>query len=170
MKIKFEYKTTFAYAAFIILTLFLIPSSHAVKALDTQYAQDGIEVHLLKANVSHGVLTTSFMFENTSESAVIFESMVVSGAHYTTADKKYPVLKDTNGKWLASTITYNEKPSGSSRALFTNRDNPSNAHTIRFDGGAKRVGWVKFEAPTDDAWPIELTLPGVSPFTIEKPE
>lgn len=158
--------TMFKKVVIISLLAFLYPA-YAANYLDTQYGQDGIEVHLLKAKVANKVLTVSFMFENSSEEEIKFRSMVIANANYTSTENKYPVLKDVNGKWLASTITYDEKASYNS--LFTHKESPEEYHHIRFKPGNKRVGWVKFEAPSEDAWPIEVTLPGVSPFTIEKP-
>jgi len=153
---------------FLIISLLLISiNSYADNYLDTQFGQDGVEVHLLKVKTSNNVLTISIMIENTTGDKLKFISMVVADANYTSADKKYPVLKDANGKWLASTITYEEK--NADGALFTNKESPFEYHTMKFKKDQKHVGWLKFEAPSDDNWPIELALPGVSPFTIEKP-
>lgn len=160
-------KAVFKYLVSLTSLFILMPAALAATYLDTQYGQDGIEVHLLKAKTANGVLTVSFMVENSSDTDIKFESMVISNANYTSTDKKYPVLRDANDKWLASTITYDDK--GSSFALFTHKDSPTQYHFVRFKPKNKRVGWAKFEAPSEDAWPIELTLPGVSPFTIEKP-
>ncbi len=140
---------------------------HAASYLDTQFGQDGIEVHLLKAKVANKVLTISFMVDNSTGSKVKFQSMVVGNANYTSSDKKYPVLKDAEGKWLASTITYEDR--GSYNSLFTSKSSPEQTHYVYLNNKNKRVGWVKFQAPEDGSWPIEVTLPGVSPFTVEKP-
>lgn len=153
----------------ILLLSSLIVSGYANAAdyLDTQYGQDGVEVHLLKAKVTNNVLTISFMVENTTGSKIEFMSMVVGGVNYTSSDKKYPVLKDAEGKWLASTITYDD--GNSSNSLFTSKKSPYTYHYIKLGDKKKRIGWIKFEAPQEGGWPIEVALPGVSPFTIEKP-
>ncbi|MGH1540405.1 MAG: hypothetical protein ACRBHB_08275 [Arenicella sp.] len=153
----------------ILLLSSLIISGYASAAnyLDTQYGQDGVEVHLLKAKVTNNVLTVSFMVENTTGEKVDFKSMVIGSVNYTSSDKKYPVLKDAEGKWLASTITYDE--SWSYDSLFTSSKSPNKLHFIKLADKKKRVGWVKFEAPQEGGWPIEVALPGVSPFTIEQP-
>jgi len=154
----------------LLLSLFIITAfqqSFAADYLDTQFGQDGIEVHLLKAKNSNNVLTVSFMFENSTGKSVTLTSLVITDANYTSSDKKFPVLKDANDKWLASTVTY-EKGSAKD-ALFTYSESPNHNHTLYFNDGSKRVAWLKFESPSDEDWPIELTLPGVSPFTIEKP-
>ena len=151
----------------IILSFLFTVNTQAANYLDTQYGQDGVEVHLLKAKVTNDVLTVSFMVENTSGAKVEFKSMVIGNVNYTSADKKYPVLKDADNKWLASTITYEDTNSNDS--LFTAKESAYQYHYIRLADGKKRVGWVKFEAPKEGGWPIEVALPGVSPFTIEQP-
>ena len=164
---KIKGKVMFKKILLLSALLFSVNAS-AANYLDTQYGQDGVEVHLLKAKVSNNVLTISFMVENTTGAKVKFQSMVAASVNYTSADKKYPILKDANGKWLASTITYDE--SNSKNSLFTSKDSPYTYHYTQLEDKNKRVGWIKFEAPQDSDWPIEVTLPGVSPFTIEKPQ
>jgi len=152
----------------LLLTAMIVAANvNAANYLDTQYGQDGVEVHLLKAKVTNSVLTVSFMVENTTGAEVKLESMVVGSVNYTSSDKKYPVLKDANGKWLASTITYDK--GNSYNSLFTSKESPDDYHYIKLGDKNKRVGWVKFEAPQEGGWPIEVALPGVTPFTIEKP-
>ena len=152
---------------FLFLLLTVTGHANAANYLDTQYGQDGVEVHLLKAKVTNNVLTISFMVENSTGAKVEFKSMVVANVNYTSSDKKYPVLKDANGKWLASTITYHENLADGS--LFTAKESPYQNHYVRLADKNKRIGWMKFEAPQDGDWPIEVALPGVTPFTIEKP-
>jgi len=151
----------------LLTSLIITNGASAATYLDTQYGQDGVEVHLLKTKVTNNVLTVSFMVENTTGSKVEFKSMVVANVNYTSSEKKYPVLKDADDKWLASTITYEK--SNSVGSLFTAKESPYPYHYVRLDDKNKRIGWIKFEAPQDDGWPIEVALPGVSPFTIEKP-
>lgn len=151
----------------LIVSMFIFVANVNAAFLDTQYGQDGVEVHLLKTQVTNNVLTVSFMVDNSSGSTVEFNSMVIASVNYTSADKKYPVLKDANDKWLASTITYDE--SSSNESLFTSKESPFAYHYVRLLEGNKRIGWVKFEAPQEGGWPIEVAFPGVSPFTIEKP-
>jgi len=151
----------------LLSTILMSMSVSAANYLDTQYGQDGVEVHLLKVNVTNNVLTISFMVENTTGSDIKLISMVANSANYTSSDKKYPILKDAEGKWLASTITYED--SNSYNSLFTAKESPDQYHYTKLADKQKRVGWVKFEAPQSDGWPIEVALPGVSPFTIEQP-
>jgi len=140
-------------------------TAHASNFLDTQYGPEGIEVHLLKASVANNVLTVAFMLDNTTgKSQHGITSMGVGNVAYTTTDKKFPVLKDLEGKFLASTITYDKKADG---FIFVEEANDDQSFGL--SKGAKTVGWVKFEAPADNEWPIEVSLPGVSPFTINNP-
>ncbi len=148
---------------FAALVTFAGPS-FADDFLDTQYGPYGWEVHLLRATVANDVLTVAFMIENTGSSSESMDSMDVTEVAYTTNDKKYPVLTDVNGQYLASTITYEQNQDGS---LFRAPDIDQNE--IYFSKEERQVGWVKFEAPADVDWPIDLSLPGVSPFTISKP-
>ena len=157
----------------IIFIALLVQSSllAANNFLDTQYGQDGVEVHLLKAKVTNNVLTIAFMVDNSTEKTVRLHAMPVQDVHYTTKDKKYTALKDTEGKWLASTITYGSNRTRISNILFSaSEEGHGGNHEMYMSKKEKRIGWVKFEAPADDQWPIEVTLPGVTPFAIEKPQ
>ena len=155
------------YLLFFGMFAFAI-SVNAQNYLDTQYGQDGIEVHLLKANVTNKVLTVSFMFDNSTGAEVKMSSMPITNVNYTTADKKYPPLQDAEGKWLVSDVTYIKGNTSQTDSMFTTAEGSSN-HRLDIDDGKKKVGWIKFEAPSDTDWPIEVALPGVTPFTIEKP-
>ena len=151
----------------LVIVLMLVCTSSVVYAsnyLDTQYGPDGLEFHLLKASVANNVLTIAFMVENTNSEEVTMMSLGVAETLYATADKKYPVLQDINGKWLASTTTYvkNNTEKG-----FIFADNPGSGRYIKIGVNERKVGWVKFELADDVSWPIEVSLPGVSPFTIE---
>ena len=132
--------------------------------LDTQYGPNGVEVHLLKASVANEVLTVAFMLENTTGSRQSLISLGITEVAYTTADTKFPVLRDVNDQYLASTITYEKNADQFIFAAVADDEN-----TISLDEEERQVGWVKFEAPDASEWPIEVSLPGVSPFTISQP-
>jgi len=112
--------------------------------LDTQYGPFGWEVHLLRATIANDVLTIAFMIENTGSSAESMDSMDVSEVAYTTSDEQ----NEDGNLFRAPGISQN---------------------AIYFSKEERQVGWVKFEAPGDADWPIDLSLPGVSPFTIANP-
>ena len=150
----------FLFAAFLTLS----GPAFANDFMDTQYGPFGSEVHLLRASVTNDVLTIAFMIENTSSKVEYMNSMDVTEVAYTTSDKKFPVLTDANGEYLASTTAYKQNEDNH---IFRGPD--ITRVSIRFAEGERQVGWVKFEAPSDADWPIDLSLPGVSPFTIAKP-
>ncbi|KAB7610501.1 hypothetical protein F9L33_14475 [Amylibacter sp. SFDW26] len=153
----------------IILAAAITLASPAFSAdyLDTQYGPDGLEAHLLKTSVSNDILTVAFMIENSTAEKVKFVSMAVDNVLYTTKDKKYPVLKDAENKYLASTIVYGNI---SQRGFLFATVPDASYRSITMEAGSKKVGWVKFEAPAGSDWPIEVSLPGITPFTIDKPE
>ena len=151
--------------AFAIFSL--TAPTFAADYIDTQYGPDGIEVHLLKVSQANNILTIAFMLENTTVAEVRFVSMAIDNALYTTADTKYTVLKDADDKYLASTISYADKNSSDEGYIFAAL--PKETKRLSLEDGSKKVGWIKFEAPKEEDWPIEVSLPGVTPFTIEKP-
>ncbi len=136
----------------------------AQQFLDTQYGPNGVEVHLLKASVANDVLTIAFMLDNTTGESQRVMSLGIADVVYTTADTKFPVLRDVNDQYLASTITYEKNAD-----QFIFAAVPDDENTLSLSKGERQVGWVKFEAPDASEWPIEVSLPGVSPFTISQP-
>jgi len=152
---------------FISLSLLSI-NTHAADYLDTQYGDDGLEAHIMKATINHNILTIVFAFENTGSETITIPSIPVSQVFYNTNDKKYPVLKDAEKKWLASTIIYNRFTESNSR-IFTGREDGDSNHTLAITAGKKKIGWIKFEAPKDSVWPLDLNMPSITPFTVNKP-
>jgi hypothetical protein len=67
----------------------------------------------------------------------------VSDMYYVDAKnkKKYPIIKDTEGKPLSSNLTYFEVGAGETKA-----------------------GWAKFPAPPPDVTAISVYIPGAPPF------
>ncbi len=155
-------KTIHIFLAVILFTLSSL--TLAREPLDTQYTSGGLETHLLKATVSNGVLTVAFMVENpTDEEIKLHPPFNPNQVEYVARDKRYPVLKDANDQWMLSPL---------GETVFNNHlfsENDDSNYYVKFRPKEKKVGWVKFEAPPDDAWPIDLALPQTSPFTIEKP-
>jgi|GEM_PF-6286625 len=110
-------------------------------------------------------MTVIFEIENTSDAEVKFPTMFIEDVYFNTKDKKYPVLKDTEGKFLATTITYDFGKKG----YIFNDEATLNSY-LELDGSAKKIGWVKFQAPAAAEWPLELSMPGVTPFLLNKPQ
>ena len=145
------------FHSFAFLTLFFASQSiYALEPIDTQIGQDGMSVHLMKAKVSNGVLTASVLFDNDVGTAVTVVRPDLNEIHYVAGTKKYPVLKDTNGDWLASPVHDESKlfEKDSSGGLYLSKKR-------------KMVAWFKFPAPPEGTTTIEISVPGVTPFTAE---
>ena len=140
--------------------------AYSADYLDTQYGQDGLEVHIMKTKINKNIMTVIFAIENTNDTDGEYFALPIPQVFYNTNDKKYPVLKDADGKWLASTIGY----SSSDFDIFLSSNYTSKNHTFELAAGKKKIGWVKFEAPQDSDWPLDLQFPSVTPFTLDKPE
>lgn len=153
----------------IAIAILFSANVYAADYLDTQYGDDGLEVHIMKTKVNNGVLTVVFAMQNPGSEKIEVPSMPAAQVFFNTADKKFPVLKDAEDKWLASTILYNRYTKSTNR-IFTGREDGDTDHTLILEPGKKKVGWVKFEAPQDSDWPVDLNFPGVTPFTLEKPQ
>ena len=83
--------------------------AYAFDSLDTQIGQEGMSVHLIKLNVGNGVLTASVLFDNDTDKSFYMERPDINEIHYVAGTKKYPVLKDANGDWLASPVHDKDK-------------------------------------------------------------
>ena len=149
-------KNIYYYITLIFIVLSQV--TLADEPIDTQIASGGLNVHLLKTSVNHGVLTVTVMVENTSDELVIINAFDPEELYYVVGDKRYPVLRDAENNWMLS-------PFGIKKLFFKGSAN----RKIRFDSREKIVGWMKFEAPVNDAWPVELSLPQTAPFLIEMP-
>jgi len=149
-----------------ISTLLFASSAYSADYLDTQFGDNGLEVHIMKVSINKNIMTIVFAAENTGEDDAEFSSFPVRQVYFSTSDRKYPVIKDTEGLWLASTIAY----SNTDIDLFSHKLNASEYYTFTIKPNGKKVGWMKFEAPQDGDWPLDLTLPGITPFTLNKPE
>lgn len=146
-----------AFHSLAFLCLFFASQSiYALDPIDTQIGQDGMSVHLMKAKVSNGVLTVSILFDNDSDATVHLIRPDLNEVHYVAGTKKYPVLKDANGAWLASPVHDTDK-------LFEGEYK----NNYRLGTKRKLIAWFKFPAPVEDAISIEISVPGVSPFTAD---
>jgi len=151
----------------LISTLLFVQPAFSADYLDTQYGSDGLEVHLKKVSLNHSILTVVIELENTGDQKFKYMSLPVSQVYYNTKDKKYPVVKDTEGKWLASTVAYGRF---TDHSIFIDQTNLSKNSMFEIGAGKKKIAWMKFEAPQESDWPLELNMIGISPFTINKPE
>ena len=139
-------KLTFIAAAMAAFLFYGVSASQA-DPVQTQMGLNGeMEADVLKAKVDGEVLTVTVAFRNTSDAKSIVEFKWSDVYFINKAqDKKYHVLKDNKGTWVASQVYY-----GGVRQTI--------------DAGKKKLVWFKLPAPpaADDA--INLTLPVAMPF------
>ena len=148
------------YVTFLALFI-LAQSAYALNPIDTQVGPDGMSVHLVKVKVGNGVLTASMLYDNDTDSNVYIKRPELKEVHYVAGTKKFPVLKDANGDWLAA-------PIGKENKLFRFESHSSGrGGDFRFNKGAKEVIWFKFPAPPEGTSSVEISVPGVSPFTAD---
>ncbi len=110
--------------------------------LQTQYGPEGIEVDLVRCKVTGSVLSVAFLLRHPDEGKG-WIALETKDVYYILGDKKYPVLKDNQGKWLSG--------SGESFKEY-------------IKSGTPQVIWYKFPAPPDNGAKIQIGLKGVVPF------
>ncbi|MGH1540404.1 MAG: hypothetical protein ACRBHB_08270 [Arenicella sp.] len=152
----------------ILLLSAILFSANAYSAnyIDTQYGENGMEVHIMKVSFNKNIMTVVFAVENTSDEDAVYSAFPIQQVYFNTGNKKYPVIKDAEDRWLASTIAY----TNSKTDIFADKLNSNKYYTFTVKAGGKKVGWMKYEAPQDSDWPLDLSFPGVTPFTINKPQ
>ncbi len=175
-----------------VATIFLTISFHDLMAgevMDEQFGPGGSKVELVKAKVRNGVLTIAVRYVHpweamTPEKKGEYEKNLlrkveftsrripikfkVSSVFYVANGKKYHVLKDKNGNWLASPVVgdYVAEPvdiksvkrhlkKDEVPALILDKDNPV------------KILWFKFPAPPEGVQGIEFQIPEVAPFDVE---
>ena len=157
----------FKKVIFTTLMLFSFNAFAAPEPIDTQFSEEGLEVHLLKVGIAHDVLTLVFAYDNQSEEDVEMLAIPIKEVFFNTKDQKFPVLIDEQNNHLASPIA---NKGASNNVVFTAKETSQRHVSFTVKAGKKKIAWVKFEAPKDDGWPLSFVLPGVTPFTINKPE
>ncbi|PIE82959.1 MAG: hypothetical protein CSA09_03985 [Candidatus Contendobacter odensis] len=145
---------------FLALTLSTtwLSTSMAQTALQTQYGPDGVEVDLVRAKIGGKVLSVVFAFRNTGSSSADV-TYKIEDVHYidNTESKKYQVLKDEKGAWLAGPIDYSKK-------FIKNKWERYPTTHIYLSEGKKKIVWYKFPAPPENVTKIQINLPEISPF------
>ena len=121
----------------LISTLLFSANAFSADYLDTQYGDDGLEVHIMKVTFNKNIMTVVFKVENTGDEEFSYLSFPIKQVFFNTGDKKYPVIKDADRNWLASTIAY----SVSEKDIFSDeRDAHSNNVFLLKPKGKKLVG------------------------------
>ncbi len=174
-------------AALVAVIISLSGPAMAQRILDEQYGPGGSKVQLVKARVRNGVLTLAVRYIHPWEAATQEErrnmrtsrkvelqartipiKFKVSSVFYIADGKRYYVLKDKEGRWLASPVagdyiaeSMDQEPlakrskQGKIPALLLDKDHPV------------KVLWFKFPAPPEGVDEIEFQVPEVAPFDVE---
>ncbi len=121
------------------------------EVLDTQPSTDGaLTASIIGLHVRKGVMTLKVAIKNESDKVV---EPVIRFADVYVIDvqgkKKYFVLKDERGSYIAGPATWNWDGGTFKESLVPE---------------AKRLLWMKFPAPSDDATEVDVYLPGFLPF------
>jgi hypothetical protein len=106
----------------------------------------GISLELTSVQKTGDTIMVRFKYTSTRDKLTridIETKQDVSGMYYVDAKnkKKYPIIKDTEGKPLSSNLDYLEVAAGETKA-----------------------GWAKFPAPPPDVTAISVYIPGAPPF------
>ncbi len=159
----------------------------AQKVLDEQYGPGGSKVQLVKAKVRNGVLTLAVRYVHPWEATtpeerekVDFSRMQelkgrnipikfkVGSVFYIADGKRYYVLKDKEGRWLASPVAgdYIAEPMDQETLAKRSKQGKMPALLLDEDHPVK-VLWFKFPAPPEGVDEIEFQVPEAAPFDVE---
>ena len=115
---------------------------------------DDVGAAVVQAKVKGDVLTVVLRYENVVEATVELSYPVAEVYYIDPADqKKYHVLKDSSGKWIAAPVNNYGKVGN---VGFTS--------PLKMKPGAKQVVWFKFPAPGPESASIDLSVPGLLPL------
>ena len=106
----------------------------------------GIGLELTSVQRTADTIMVRFKYISTRDKSTRIDNEAgqqVSDMYYVDAKnkKKYPIIKDTDGKPLSSNLVYLEVGAGETKA-----------------------GWAKFPAPPPDVTAISVYIPGAPPF------
>jgi len=135
----------------ILLVLFMAGVTYAQEAIQTQTSSDGkTEAAIIGAKVRKEILTIKIEIKNISDKN---EKIKFRYANIYLTDlnqkKKYFILKDTEGQYIAG-----PKSDSNSGGRFW--------ETLPV--GDKRTVWLKFPAPPETTKNVDLFLPKILPF------
>jgi hypothetical protein len=136
----------------VVVIIFAAGLIFAVEVIQTQESSlwGGVEVDLLSVQVRNNILTVKLKFRNEEEDSqkvsAYYESCYIMDE---TNQKKYFVLKDSDGQYIAG-----PKEGDHKGGYFEFKIEPSKSKGI----------WMKFPAPESSPETISLSIPGVFPF------
>lgn len=138
----------------MVLMVLAVAPAWAAEPLQTQYHDSGAEVHAIKAKVANGVLTVIVRYQNDTGDE-FEENFPISEVYYIdpAENKKYSVLQDENGKWIANPVNNH------GRIGVVGKD-----WGMDVEAGKSKVIWFKFPEPASAGDTINLVVPNVTPF------
>ena len=124
--------------------------------LQTQMGMNGdIEVDAVRASVRDDILTVVLAYRNTGQSDARVRYPVQDVYYIDNAEnKKYHVLKDDKGDWIAAPVGRGQ----------IGRGFPGGVSPIKIKADSKASVWFKFPAPPDGVTSVDLIVPDVIPF------
>lgn len=181
-----------AMTIMVLATVFVLAGTvQAAKVIDEQFGPDGSTVELVKAKVRNGVLTLAARyvhpwelttpeerkkynsFDSANKMTQIRHRKIpikfkVGSVFYVADGKKYHVLKDKAGNWLASPVAgdYIAGPVDKDVLRKMKKKNQIPALVLT-DDHPVQILWFKFPAPPEGVTEIEFQIPEVSPFDVE---
>jgi hypothetical protein len=132
-------------------------SGSGAKAIQTQMGMTGdVEVDLVKANVQDGVLTVTLSYRNNGKADMKLKQISLEEVYFLSEaeKKKYHVLKDSKGAWIAAPVA---------RGVL-GYESGFGANPVIVSPAGKAVVWFKFPAPPDSVAMVNLVVPDVMPF------
>lgn len=134
------------------------PAAASAAPLSTQSGPNGFEIDLTKADVNGSILTVEFKYRNTKKSSTnvgkfdyissVYKASAVNYIDDATA-KKYSVLKDQDGKYMASPL----------------QNNSTEDVMVRSDGdGTPAMAYFRFPAPPAGTKTISVSIPEAGAF------
>ncbi len=171
-------KRTFLLSTFIITLLILSGTVSGKEVLDEQFGPGGAKVELVKAKIRNNVLTLAVRYIHPVEfnsnpemklrTRTIPIKFKVSSVFYIADGKRYFVLKDRDGNWLASPVVgdYIAEPVDMQTLKKEMKKNKLPALILE-EAHPVKILWFKFPAPPEGVDGIEFQIPEVSPFDVE---
>ncbi len=169
--------------AFLAMLLFSTQPAPAGQVLDEQFGPDGAKVELVKAKIRNGVLTLAVRYihpwieekqkarkkRNTDvmhrDIKIKFK---VGDVFYVADGKRYHVLKDKEGNWLAAPVAGDFIGGPMGEDALKEKLEKNLVPALEIDQYHPiQVLWFKFPAPPEGVDEIEFQIPEVSPFDVE---
>ncbi|WP_317107937.1 hypothetical protein [Chroococcidiopsis sp. SAG 2025] len=122
------------------------------KAIQTRSGPEGLEVDLVRAGITGKIFTVELLYRNPNSEYISNVEMPIQQVSYIddATAKRYGVLKDESGQYLASPLGKRDK-------------------TIVDLGGfssvkKSKVAWFKFPAPPAGTKTVSINIPDVGPY------